>query len=258
MTSRRKEEKMGRGSSKAGGGGGKGKTPSGYTIDDFNKMSADEKIDTLNNIIADRNIKVPAYLDDSDTSKVLYALGMDKKPTVVSDDALDKMQGREIFRTVYEDASCMPPPSSTDITDQIRNGDYTQLSGKGGSAHGRALYFATDFKDSALYGSGEKNPVIMRAKINSNARMADEHQLYVHMRNDNKFDNNIFTSSHADKTALYALYSGYDGWYSNYGYEMIINRGVITTSSKNKQIYGKNRFGSTSVAQTWKSAFDLD
>ena len=137
---------MGRGRSgagKSGGGGGnastpKAKTPSGVDYNSFMKMSDSQKYSTIDNILNDKNIQVPNYLDGSDTSKVMYALGMTNKPQVVSDSQLDSMPGKDLYRTVYEEGS-MPPPSSADILDQIRTGDLTRLSGSGGSVHGRRV-----------------------------------------------------------------------------------------------------------------------
>ena len=142
-------------SSHGGGGGGSSmhqqqtpSTPSGVTVDQFRAMSAQEQVDTVNRILADPNIVVPAYLDGSETSKVMYALGMNNQMTVVSEDQLNQMSGRELFRTVYDAPNGM---TAGDILNQVKSGEYTQLSGAGGSAHGRALYFATNFGESASY-----------------------------------------------------------------------------------------------------------
>lgn len=258
---------MGRGSSKVSGGGGGGSaranTPSGVSMDQFNQMSMDQKVQTINNILNDPSITVPNYLDDSDTSKVLYALGMNNKPTVVDDATLDSMQGRELFRTVYERGS-MPPPSSQMIADQIRNGDYTQMSGSGGSAHGRALYFATDFLGSRYYGDTERNALIMRGKLNPNAKIANERNLF----NSSNREWQTFQSKYSgyntrtDGKALFALSKGYDGWFSG-NYTMMINRGALTMSSQNKSITtggqtksGRLRKGST-YANSWGEAQNM-
>ena len=257
---------MGRGRSKVSSGNSgnrtnaptRANTPSGVSVEQFSAMSMDEKVNTINSIVSDSNITVPSYLDRSETSKVLYALGMNNKPTVVDDATLSSMSGIEIFRTVYEGDS-MPPPSSQDIADQIRHGDYTQLSGVGGSAHGRALYFATDFNDSAGYGGGEKNALIMRSKINPSAKIAKETSLFGNNRNDPEFVNfaqkaNVNTR---DAMALYALSKGIDGWYSN-SYTMIINRGAITMSSQNKSITtnGQNKRGGLKPGSAWARSWD--
>lgn len=244
---------MGRGSSGLSGGGGGTKTPSGMTLNDLMKMPEAQRYDAINNIISDPTIKVPDTLDGSVTSKLMYALGMDGKPTVVSDAQLDAMQGREIFRTVYE-SGIMPPPATDMILDQIRVGDYTQMSGSGGSFHGRALYFATDFSDSAVYGSGERNPMIMRGKINANANIRSENSLSRQMMADttftgSKLGNRLSGRNSADAISLYAISHGVDGWYSG-TYTMMVNRGVLTMSSQNKSIYSTGR----SRASSWSGA----
>ena len=246
---------MGRGRSKANGAvktvAPTAKTPSGLTFDDFQKLSDSEKVDAINRIIDDSNIKVPYYLDSSDTSKVMYALGMDKKPTIVTDKALDAMPGKEIFRTVYEGGT-MPPPSSKDILDQIRSGDYTQMSGSGGSAYGRALYFATNVPDSASYGKGRRNPQMLRAKIDPTAKIRAYTTLYAEMKNDTGFQNKIHAKHKngvysADSTALYAIYKGFDGWYSG-TYSMLLNRGVLAVSDTSKVVNSSY----TSRQRSWK------
>ena len=247
---------MGRGSSKVGGGGGAAqKTPSGMTIDDLMNMPESQRYDTMADILDNPNITVPNYLDNSDTSKLLYALGMDNKPTVVDDATLDGMPGREIFRTVYEKGMTMPPPSSEDVLDQIRNGDYTQLSGDGSSLHGRALYFATDYHDSAVYGHGWKNPAMMRAKINPNATIRSEGSLVNQMSSDTAWrrskirQGGMFTNRGTDEIALYAISHGIDGWYSN-TYTMMVNRGALTASKRTKSVNSANG----GYARTWSSA----
>ena len=226
---------MGRGSSglgkKSGGGGAPAKvnTPSGIDYNQFMAMSEAQRWSTMDSIIMNPNIVVPGHLDDSDTTKVIYALGMDNKPTVVSDDALDRMAGKDLYRTVYDTPN--PPPSGSDILDQVRTGDYTQMSGSGGSAHGRAIYFARDdFSESARYGTRGNNPVMMRAKINPNAKIVSESELNQQMRQKG-FSSKA--SSIRDDIALYAISQGIDGWYSG-NYTMMVNRGALTASSKTK------------------------
>ena len=240
---------MGRGSSKAGSGGGGSQrnpanTPSGVSYSEFLQMPESQRITTMENIISDSSIVVPDYLDGSDTSKVLYALGMNNKPTVVSDAQLDAMQGRELFRTVYESGS-MPPPSSDAVLDQIRYGDYTQMSGKGGSVHGRAIYFATSYSGSATYGHGEKNALVSRAKINSDAKIVSQATLTSQMQSKGF---NVRGTISTDQRALYAIAQGIDGWYSG-RYTMIVNRGALTMSSTNKSTKSGR-----SYAYDWQSA----
>lgn len=234
---------MGRGSSGLNGGGGggaaqpKANTPSGVSYQQFMAMSDDQKNQVVQDIINDTNITVPNYLDDSETTKVLYALGMNNKPTVVAESQFNSVPGREIYRTVYETGS-MPPPTSADIIDQIRTGDYTQMSGKGGSAHGRAIYFATDFTDSAYYGTYNRNAMVTRAKINPNANIVSERVIKGMMQNDKHYQHRTSLGD-KDGIALYALSHGIDGWYSG-TYTMMVNRGVLTFSDQNRRISKRN------------------
>ncbi len=203
-------------------------TPSsGVTYDQFLKMSSDEQVDLIEKIIDDDNIKVPDYLDNSQTSKVMYALGMNNKPEMVSDKELNKLKGRAIYRTVNNSKNI----SAKDIIDQIKTGDYTQLSDV--SAYGRALYFANSFTNSASYGYPNQS-VMMRAKIKPNAKIENEGNMWALIAKDKAFKN-ITKIKNDDKIALYAISKGIDGWYdSGSGYMMIINRGSLVTSPQNK------------------------
>ena len=236
----------------SGGGGGntaavqQQSTPSGITYEEFMQMPEAQRYSTMEKIITDSNINVPGYLDRSATTKVMYALGMNNKPELVSDAQLDAMQGREVFRTV-NDAGVI---SADDIIQQIRQGDYTQLSGKGGSVHGRALYFATDFNESTIYGDG-RTARVMRAKIKPNANMISEDRLLSSMKKDAKFGRTRLRHITYDNEALYAIAHGYDGWFSSrIGYEMIINRGALVASSRTKREYQRDG----SIATGWNNA----
>ena len=196
-------------------------------------MSPDERYDLINTVLNNPNIKVPSYLDDSTTTKFMYAIGMDNKPKVVSDNVLDNMPGVENFRTVCD--SLTPPPYTRDILNQIKTSDYTQLSSVGGSVHGRALYFADNFEESAKYGYGDKSAQIMRVKINPNALIVTEKALSKQMRADKSFMKKSKSLTKEDKIALYALSQGMDGWKdAKSGYTMMLNRGAMTVSSTNK------------------------
>lgn len=228
---------MGRGASGLSGRGVRSfSTPSGVTYSEFLSMSDAQKFQTMTDILNNPNIVVPGYLDDSATTKVIYALGMNNKPNVVSDSQLDSMAGEEIFRTVYDVPS--PPPRAKDITDQLRNGDFTQMSGSGGSAYGRALYFATDFGESQDYGYGRTSATMTRGKINPSAKIIGDRALTNRMNKDPNW-HRLPGVRGTDAKALYALSHGIDGWKgTGYGrtYRMIVNRGVLTMSSQDKDV----------------------
>lgn len=218
-------------------GGGSKRTPSGVTFSQFMQMNESQKLQTISDILGNTKITVPSHLDNSATSKVIYALGMNNKPNVVTDKQLDGMNGEEIFRTVYDVSS--PPPFAKDITSQIRKEDFTQMSGSGGSAFGRALYFATDFGSSKSYGYGKSSATMMRGKIDKKAKIIGDKKLENLIAKDPRW--NGMNVNYADKKALYALSHGIDGWKgSGYGrsYRMIVNRGVLSVSSQDKNVSG--------------------
>ena len=188
----------------------------------------------------------------------IYALGMNAKPKVVDDATLDGMQGREIFRTVYE-KGVMPPPTTEAVVDQIRHGDYTQMSNSGGSLYGRAIYFATNFNDSASYGSGERNAMIMRGKLDVNAKFPTETTLRQQMRAKNFTASKKKSVDSDDGIALYAISQGLPGWHDG-SYTMIVNRSVITMSSKNKRISKSSarQAYSSHDANSWSEAGDVN
>ena len=236
----------GAGSGRKTGGGG---TPSGVNYEEFMKMSEDERYDFMEKIINDSNIVVPNYLDKSITSKVMYGLGMNNKPTVVSDEELDKIKGADLYRLVYE--SPKSSLTSKEILEQIKFSDYTQLSDKGGSAYGRAIYFANNFESARNYGIKQSNPLIMRVKIKPDAKFVnynvleydtftDKRLIAIHSRKEIKGP---------DRIALHAIANGIDGWRVKDmdGQAMILNRGVLIASSVNKQIRDKNK----KITETW-------
>ncbi|MBR0075486.1 MAG: hypothetical protein IJP96_07010 [Synergistaceae bacterium] len=245
-------------------GGGAAAPPVGLTYDQFMQMSNDEKYDLMDKIIKDENIKVPDYLDDSITTKVMYALGMNNKPTVVSDSELDKLPGDDLYRAIYDSTDFNL--SSKDIMEQLKYSNYTQLSGKGGSVYGRGIYFTNDFTDAAEYGSYGNNMLVMRAKINPNSKMSTLNEIQNKINKDLSFGR-IFTSSinDDDKPALYAIAHGIDGWNAKTNYPSIfgeqnvihtavINRKSLIFSSSNKS--GRNKDDSD-FSFSWVDAKDV-
>lgn len=201
-------------------------TPSGLDYDSYQKMSMNQKLRVTHDIINDKSIKVPKHLDDSDTTKVLYALGKADKPDVVTDTQLSKMKGQLLYRTVNGDSHI----SGREITKEIRTGDYTQLSGKGGSAYGRALYFAKTVSGSAAYAGGSDS-VMIRARIKPTAKIADYKTVVQGAANTAAFSHN-----NTDNLALWAIANGYDGWKALNGYHMIVNRKALVISDRDKDV----------------------
>lgn len=267
---------MGRGSSKAGGGSSGGATTSasganslptptnyvtpptpqqvangnvlptgGTPFSSFESMTDDEKAD-----VVDKALKtgVPMFLDDSGMQRFAYFTGMSDKPTVVTDSQLDNVKGTEMFRTVNDAYNSRTDIgySSGDIADQISNGDFTMYSDSGGSAHGRGIYFATDYYDSSLYGNRGQNPKTLRAKITSDKVVSEgkiSQEYSRALQRGDKLATACSQARGADARNLYALAKGHDVIKADYGsYVVVLNRRAMTVSStvKNTKIGGSS------------------
>jgi len=202
----------------------------------FMKMSDDQKVSTIQSILNDQNITVPDYLDKSPTSKVMYALGMNNKPKVVSDDEFDNLSGDTFYRTVRNND--MQSLSGADAINQIKNSDYTSLSSDRNSGMGRALYFTTNFGESYSYGGGQQGAAMMRVKVNPDAKIVNVMDLNNAIDSSSKWSS-ITGISDADVKSLYAISHGIDGWNGRkntgqYSERAIINRAVLTVSDTTK------------------------
>lgn len=210
----------------------------GVAYSDFQNMSDDEKADV---ITAALGVGTPLFLDDSGMQKFAYYTGMSDKPVTVSDSQLDGIKGTELFRTVSDayNPSTDIGYTANDIVKQIRDGDFTMYSDSGGSVHGKAIYFANNYGDSAAYGG--KNAVTMRAKI-TNGNVISETKADTQYRNAlARGDKLALACSNADRSSarnLYTLATGHNV-ISSGTYYMVLNRGALTVSDKTKKtVYG--------------------
>ena len=242
---------MGRGSSKAGGGGGAAVAnpvaqpvaqptvddvkqgnilpPGGVAYSDFENMTDDQKADVVTSAL---NAGVPMFLEDSAMQHFAYFTGMSDKPTVVDDATLSQMSGQDIYRTVNNayNSSLDMGYTSNDIAKQIMYGDFTMYSDSGGSAHGKAIYFANDYNDSSYYGNSNKNPHTIRAKVTG--KTISESQLKTDYSNAlARGDKLANACAKGGDRNLYALAKGYDVVTAANGYRMVLNRRGITVSS---------------------------
>lgn len=261
---------MGRGSSKAGGGGGGGAasnvlppvttqvippTPQqvaegnvlpqgGVAFSDFEQMTDDEKAAVVDQALG---VGVPLFLDDSGLQRFAYFTGMSDKPNVVADSALDKMTGVDLYRTMNNAYNRKTDIgyTSKDIAKQISEGDFTMYSDSGGSAHGKAIYFASDYSDSSYYGSSNASPVTMRAKITSGKTIKEGTLSTQYSNALSRGDKLAVACSKAGSSSarnLYGLAKGYDVITPDYGsYYMVLNRRALTVSStvKSTKIGGR-------------------
>lgn len=219
----------------------------GVPFDQFEKMTDDEKADV---VLKALGVGLPMFLDNSDIQKLSYYTGMSEKPKVVSDSALDKMKGTEIFRTVNDayNSSKDIGYTANDICKQIAYGDFTMYSDSGGSAHGRAIYFASNFSSSAGYGYGSK-AVTMRAKITGGKTIKESTLTNMYQSALNRGDKLATACSMASdsrsRVNMYGLAKGYDVKTSDYGdYVMVLNRRALTVSSDFKK--------TNSLGSRWK------
>ena len=256
---------MGRGRSGAGGGHGGSMTPvgsktlppvtqqvipptpqqvasgnilpqGGVAFKDFEKMTDDQKADVVDKAL---HTGVPMFLDDSGIQRFAYFTGMSDKPKVVTDAQLDAMTGRELFRTVYDayDSSKDIGYTANDVIKQITHGDFTMYSDSGGSARGKAIYFASSVSSSAGYASGRNN-TMMRAKVTGGKSLsysAAQSMFSSALSRGEKLARACAQADHRSATNLYALAKGYDILTTS-DYCMVLNRRCLTVSDKTNKV----------------------
>lgn len=207
------------------------------SYDAFRKMTDDQKADA---ILQAQKTQVPVFLAQNDLQKVLYGLKMNDKPTLVSDSALDKMPGKELFRTVNatSDQANRIKYTATDVANQVIRGSVTRVSDTGGSVHGRGIYFADSYGSSVSYGNRMGNvsqTAVVRVKLSPSARVvstsAAASGVSREISRGTKLGKALSQIGHTDRTAVWALAKGYDVMEGGYGYHVVINRSVLTASS---------------------------
>ena len=208
----------------------------GIPYDQFEKMTDAQKAKVISDAL---DTGVPMFLDDSGMQRFAYFTGMANTPKVVSDAQLDKMQGRELFRTVNDayNSRLDLGYKSTDIAEQITSGDFTMYSDSGGSAYGRAIYFASSVSSSAGYaGSAKQHPVMIRAKLTGGKSIQDgalTRQYNAALAKGDPIAKACAKAESKSARNLYALAKGYD-IITTSDYHMVLNRRCLTVSSKVK------------------------
>lgn len=206
----------------------------GVAFSDFEKMSDDEKADVVTKAL---QTGVPMFLDDSGIQRFAYFTGMSDKPNVVTDAQLDKMSGHELFRTVNDayDRSKDIGYTSTDIAKQIMKGDFTMYSDSGGSAYGKAIYFASSVSSSSGYAG--RNAAMIRAKITGGKAISygSASRIYsAALARGDKLAKACSLAGRNSSENLYALAKGYD-IITTSDYHMVLNRRCLTVSDKVKK-----------------------
>ena len=205
----------------------------GVAFSDFEKMTDDQKADVIDKAL---RTGVPMFLDDSGLQRFAYFTGMSDKPAIVSDAQLDKMSGRELFRTVSDVYNRQKDIGYTanDIIKQISSGDFTMYSDSGGSAHGKAIYFASSVSSSAVYAG--RNSSMMRAKVTGGKAISQTAATNAYRSAYARGDKLARACSRAGGSSavnLYTLAKGYD-IITTSDYHMVLNRRCLTVSDKVK------------------------
>ena len=253
---------MGRGTSKAGGGGAGGggmtqqlppvtnqvqlPTPQqvaagdvlpqgGVPFADFEKMTDDEKAQVISDAL---RTGTPLFLDDSGIQRFAYFTGMNNTPKVVTDAQLDAMKGHELFRTVNDVYNRKKDIgyTATDIAKQITDGDFTMYSDSGGSAYGKAIYFASSVSSSSGYSNGKNGSAMIRAKITGGNAISDRalsNMWNTALHNNDPVAKACAKADSSSARNLFALAKGYD-IVTTSDYHMVLNRRCLSVSSRIK------------------------
>lgn len=219
--------------------------PMSASYDAFMGMSDDQKADAINQMIKN---DVPVFLADNDFQKLTFTMGLNDKPQLVDDSVLDTMNGTEIFRTInsVNDGKNRIRYDADIIASQVQKGTVTRVSDSGGSAYGRGIYFADTYRDSTLYGntSGNiKKTAVIRAKLNSNAKVINHNNAIKGVRNEinsgSKLGKALAKCDYESQTSIWALTKGYNIITSGHGYYNILNRNAVTMSKDIKAVSNK-------------------
>lgn len=203
----------------------------------YMKLSDDEKADAMAQIMKNG---LPNMLDNSFTQKMLYYTDIEGKPKLVSDAQLDNELGQELFRTVHDayDRKTDVGYTAKQIYNQIAKGDYTAVSGSGGSAYGKGIYFASTYRSSTNYRTSGNN-LTMRAKLNDNARTVDYYTAIKGAQNEiargTKLGRMYAKMTAQDQSSVWALNNGYNVVTdAKYGadYHVVLDRRALTMSTR--------------------------
>lgn len=208
--------------------------PMGVTLSDVQQMDDTSMHDFLINV---QSVDMPQFLCDSHLQRMIYGLGMNDKPQIVSDKQLNAMvkQGAvPIYRTVNDSDDAVQGISMTsdDICDMMTDGS---LSYVGRGVHGDGLYFSDSKRGSKLYGNPGQNPKTLRAVLNpAKARAISESSLQSaydafvksHPRTRRALG---FAKAHStsDSMSQFALLMGYNVITTKVGYNETITRSLI-------------------------------
>ena len=221
-------------------------TPSGLTLQDVQAMDDDALHDFL---IAVDKTDTPDFLNTHHLQKMIYALGLNDKPEIISQKEFDDLtvnapfgSGAPIlYRTVDgKDVAGGVHITAKQIQDQFSYGDLTYT---GNGVHGDGIYFSDNKSGSKIYGSGGGRSRILQGVLNKNAKIITETKLRAeydkfvkaHPRTRRALGFARSRSTH-DSMSQFALIRGYNvivsKQWGNENYYTVLNRSAISTTGK--------------------------
>lgn len=218
--------------------------PTGVTQADLANMSDQELHDFLINV---NKTDIPDFLNQNHLQRMLYAMGMNDAPEIISQQEFDDRTVNApfgsgdtvIYRTVNDTTVNGVPFTADDCCDMLTDGDIT-FAGNG--IHGDGLYFSNSLSGSKAYGYGSSSRTVAavlnsKAKIISESKLQREYDSYVksHPQTRKALGFARSKSTH-DSMSQFALIRGYNVITSNQGngetYYTVIDRSVLTMTRK--------------------------
>lgn len=217
--------------------------PTGVTQADLANMSDQELHDFLINV---NKTDIPSFLNQNHLQRMLYAMGMNDKPEIVSEQEFDDMTVNApfgsgapmIYRTVNDTKVNGVPFTADDCCDMLTDGDVTFV---GNGIHGDGLYFSSSLSGSKAYGNSSMRTVAAvfnsKAKIISEQKLNKEYDAYVKSHPQTRKALG-FARAHSsnDSKSQFALIRGYNvisyKQYNGEVYYTVIDRSALTMSKK--------------------------
>ena len=183
-----------------------------------------------------------AVLYDSPVQRLIYEAGVNGKPEVVSESQFRKLQGQTLYRTVnaaYDRTADVNHPADQ-IARQTLQSAYNRI---GGGVYGDGHYFDTTRRGSVVYGHTRGDvtkTAVMKAKLNSNAKVVRESTLQRMLSNEPKALQRAIKTPNSrvshyrssdNNLSAYALYKGFNVIEVGGGYHVVIDRSALTFSS---------------------------
>lgn len=139
-------------------------TPPSMTAQQFQALSNKELVDYLKNL--NSRVVMPPLdeLPECDTQRVVYDLGLNDKPTVVSQAEFKKLKGETWYRGVHDfkDNRGTILATSDDVVNQTFYGDTTRI---GAGVSGDGFYFTKHKSTADSYARNGQNGRVLQMKL---------------------------------------------------------------------------------------------